>query len=155
MAIHIDDCTITGNNRVLLNEIKCKIKSRYSLTNLGPVNWLLSIEITWDRAAWTISLSQESYIDLILARFNLTDAKPMSTPMDPLMWFLKDQSPQTPEEMAEMWNVPYQEGTGSLQYCAIATWPDIVFSVSLLSQYNKNLGLIHWEAVKWVLHYLQ
>ena len=95
-----------------------------------------------------ISLSQESYIDSILARFNLTDAKPMSTPMDPSMWFSKDQSPQTPEEMAEMQNVPYQEGTGSLQYCAIATWPDIAFLVSLLSQYNENPGRIHWEAVK-------
>ena len=95
-----------------------------------------------------ISLSQESYINSILAHFNLTDAKPMSTPMDPSMWFSKDQSPQTPEEMAEMQNVPYQEGTGSLQYCAIATQPDIAFSVSLLSQYNKNPGWIHWEAVK-------
>ena len=79
----------------------------------------------------------------------------MSTPMDPSMQFSKDQSPQTLEEMAEMRNVPYQEGTGSLQYCAIATWPNIAFSVSLLSQYNKNPGWIHWEAVKRVLHYLK
>ena len=155
MAIHVDDCTITGNNRVLLKEIKRKMKSRYSLTDLGPVNWLLGIKITRDQAARMISLSQESYIDSILARFNLTDAKPMSTPMDPLMRFSKDQSPQTLEEMAEMRNVPYQEGTGSLQYCAIATRPDIAFSVSLLSQYNKNPGQIHWEAVKRVLHYLK
>ena len=99
MAIHVDDCTITGNNRVLLNEIKRKIKSRYSL---GPINWLLGIKITQDQAAQMISLSQESYIDSILACFNLTDTKPMSTPMGPSMRFLKDQSPQTPEEMAEM-----------------------------------------------------
>ena len=155
MAIHVDDCTITGSNRVLLNEIKRKIKSKYSLTDLGPVNWLLSIKITRDRAARTISLSQESYIDSILMHFNLTDAKPMSTPMDPSMRFLKDQSPQTLEEMAEMRNVPYQEGTGSLQYCTIATRPDIAFSVSLLSQYNENPGQIHWEAVKRVLRYLK
>ena len=148
VAIHIDNCTITGNNRVLLNEIKRKIKSRYSLTDLGPVNWLLGIKITQDQAARTISLSQESYINSILVRFNLTDVKPMSTLMDPSMRFSKDQSPQTPEEMAEMRNVPYQEGTGSLQYCAIATQPNIAFSVSLLSQYNENPGRIHWEAVK-------
>ena len=155
MAIHVDDCTITGNNQVLLNEIKCKIKSRYSLTNLGPINWLLGIKITRDQAAQTISLSQESYIDSILVHFNLMDTKPMSTLMDPSMQFSKDQSPQTLEEMAEMQNVPYQEGTGSLQYCAIATWPDIAFLVSLLSQYNENPGQIHWEAVKRVLHYLK
>ena len=152
MAIHVDDCTITGNNRVLLNEIKHKIKSRYSL---GPINWLLGIKITQDQAAQTISLSQESYIDSILVHFNLMDTKPMSTPMGPSMQFSKDQSPQTLEEMAEMRNVPYQEGTGSLQYCAIATWPNIAFSVSLLSQYNENPGQIHWEAVKQVLRYLK
>ena len=148
MAIHVDDCTITGNNQVLLNKIKCKIKSRYSLTDLGPINWLLGIKITQDRAAQMISLSQESYINSILVHFNLMDTKPMSTLMDPSMQFSKDQSPQTLEEMAEMRNVPYQEGTGSLQYCAIATWPDIAFLVSLLSQYNENPGQIHWEAVK-------
>ena len=47
-----------------------------------------------------------------------------------------------------MCKVPYREAIGSLNYCAIATQPDIAFSVSLLTQFMENLGRTHWEAVK-------
>jgi hypothetical protein len=39
-------------------------------------------------------------------------------------------------------------------YVAIATHPDISFAVSCLSQFLENLGEVHWQAVKWVFHYL-
>ena len=35
-----------------------------------------------------------------------------------------------------------------LNYCAVATRPDIAFSVSLLAQFMENPGRTHWEAVK-------
>ena len=53
-----------------------------------------------------------------------------------------------------MCKVPYREAIGSLNYCAVATCPDITFSVSLLAQFMDNLGRIHWEAVKRVFCYL-
>ena len=89
--------------------------------DLGAVNWLLGIKITRDLEAQTISLSQGLYIDSILTRFNFTDLKPFTTPMDPSIQLSKDQSPKTPEEVANMCKVPYREAIGSLNYCAIAT----------------------------------
>ena len=155
MAIHVDDCTITGNNNDLIQQYKKKIQSKYSLTDLGPINWLLGIKVTRDREAKTISLSQSSYIDSILTRFNFADCKPVATPMDPSMRFSKDQCPQTTEEIAEMRKVPYLEAVGSLNYLAVATRPDISFSVSLLAQFMGNPGRVHWEAVKRVFRYLK
>lgn len=155
MAIHVDDCTITGNNKQLLQDYKEKIKSKYSLTDLGPVNWLLGIKITRNLEAKTIGLSQASYIDSILTRFNFTDAKTAATPMDPSIHFSKDQCPQNAEETADMRKVPYREAIGSLMYCAVATRPDIAFSVSLLAQFMENPGRTHWEAVKRVFRYLK
>ena len=32
-------------------------------------------------------------------------------------------------------------------WVAVATQPDIAFAVSLLSQFLKNLGIVHWKAV--------
>ena len=81
-------------------------------------------------------------------RFNFMDLKPFSMPMDPSIRFLKDQCPQTPEEVVDMHKVPYHEAIGSLNYCAVATHPDIAFPVSLLAQFMENPGHIHWEAVK-------
>jgi hypothetical protein len=148
LACHVDDCTITGSSKELVQAYKDKLKEKYSLTDLGPANWLLGIKITRDLEARTISLSQESYIDSILTKFNFTDLKPFATPMDPSIHFSKDQCAQTPEEVADMCKVPYREAIGSLNYCAVATRPDIAFSVSLLAQFMENPGKIHWEAVK-------
>ena len=86
--------------------------------------------------------------------FNFIDLKPLLTPMDPSIHFLKDQCPQTPEEIADMCKIPYREAIGSLNYCAISTHPDIAFSVSLLAQFMEDPGRVYWEAVKRVFRYL-
>ena len=74
--------------------------------------------------------------------------------MDPSICFAKDQLPQTPEEIANMHKVPYHKAIGLLNYCAVATQPDIAFPVLLLAQFMENPGRTHWEAVRKVFHYL-
>jgi hypothetical protein len=44
---------------------------------------------------------------------------------------------------------------GSLMWAAIATRPDIAFTVSLLSQFMENPGEAHWEAINSVFKYLK
>ena len=154
LAIHVDDCTITGSSDDLIQNYKLKIKSKYDLTDLGPIHWLLGIKITRDRENRTIALSQSSYIDSLLRRFNFTDLKPFSTPMDPNIRYSKNQCPQTLEQAAEMRHIPYREAVGSLLYLAVATRPDIAFPIGILSQYVDNPGRIHWEGVKHVFRYL-
>jgi hypothetical protein len=46
LTIHVDDCLITGSSPDLIADYKQKLNSRYSLTDLGPVHWLLGIKIT-------------------------------------------------------------------------------------------------------------
>jgi hypothetical protein len=59
------------------------------------------------------------------------------------------------DKINEMGDVPYQRGIGSLMYATTSTCPDIAFPVAILSQFMRNLGWIHWEAVKDVIHYLK
>ena len=82
LAIHNDDCTMTGSSDDLIQSYKLKIKSKYDLTDLGPIHWLLGIKITQDHENRTISFSQ-SYIDSLLRPFNFTDLRPFSTSMNP------------------------------------------------------------------------
>jgi hypothetical protein len=154
LAIHVDDCTITGTSQALLDSYKVRIDACYAMTDLGPIEWLLGIQVGKDREKRTITLSQESYIDSILARFNFTDAKPLSIPMDPNVQYSKTQCPTVPEDIAKMRNIPYREAIGSLMYASVATRPDISFAVSTLSQFLDNPGWVHWEAVKRIFRYL-
>ena len=101
-----------------------------------------------------ISLSQSQFIDSILLRFSLTDAKSYPTPMVPSASYSKHDSPSSPSDAARMRKVPYCEAIGSLMYAAVTTRPDIAFAVSTLSQFLENLGEAHWQAVKRVFRYL-
>lgn len=154
LAVHVDDCILTGSSQKLITQYKQKINDCYALTDLGPVHWLLGIKVTRDRTARTISLSQASYVDAILARFALADAKPYGTPMLPNATYSKSDAPSTPDEEFRMRKIPYREAIGSLMYLAVATRPDIAFAVSTLSQFLDNPGDAHWEAVKRIFRYL-
>ena len=121
LAVHIDDCMVTGSSSFQISQFKIEMNKKYKLTDLGPANWLLGIKITWDLANKSISLSQHSYIEAILTRFNFDDLKPSAIPIDPSVPLLKSQSPSKLEDIARMKNVPYREAVGSLMYAAMGT----------------------------------
>ena len=155
LAVHVDDCMFTGSCSKLIARYKQELNACYALTDLGPIHWLLGIKITRDRAARTISLSQSSFIDSILSRFSLADAKPYGSPMIPGAIYSKKSAPSNPEEAARMKRTPYRQAVGSLMYVAVATRPDITFAVSMLSRFLDNPGDIHWDAVKRIFRYLK
>jgi hypothetical protein len=154
LAIHVNDCVLTGSNVALLTEFKQKVSAIYKLTDLGPISWLLGIKVTRDHPTKTLHLSQTSYIESIVCRFNFDDLKPVSTPLDPTMQFTKSQCPQTISDIVRMKNIPYREGIGSLMYASVGTWPDIAFAVSTLAQFSENPGQVHWDAIKHIFRYL-
>ncbi|GBE86172.1 hypothetical protein SCP_0900490 [Sparassis crispa] len=154
IALSVDDTTIAGTNNAVL-WFKTEISKRFEMTDLGEMHWILGIEVRRDRAARTLSLSQRAYIDGLMARFNLEDAKPLSAPLEPGAILSIRQCPSTPREFEDMRNVPYREAIGSLMYAALGTRPDIAFAVTALSQFMQNPGRAHWEAAKRVLRYLK
>jgi Reverse transcriptase (RNA-dependent DNA polymerase) len=154
LAVHVDDCAMTGSSAKLISLYKQKLNKQYMLTDLGPIHWLLGIKISRDRTEHTILLSQTTYIESIIKRFNLTDAKSVNTLMIPGAAYSKQDSPSDPAEAMQMKSVPYREAIGSLMYASVATCPDITFAVSTLSQFLDNPGPAHWDVVKRIFHYL-
>ena len=152
VAIHVDDCTLVTNTKAVMERFKAEIASRFEISDLGEAKWLLGFEIRRDRRARTISLSQGSYIDTLISRFNLIDANPTTTPLDPHSdLFL----PITDSMRQEMRHKPYSQLVGSLMYAAICTRPDIAYSTSTLAQFMSDPSPTHWEAAKRVLRYLK
>ncbi|ETW77457.1 hypothetical protein HETIRDRAFT_247227, partial [Heterobasidion irregulare TC 32-1] len=98
----VDDLAIFASLRRHLEKIKEGLKQIFEMTDLGPIHWLLGIEIKRDRQARTLSLSQAAYIDVIIARFNLDEANPLTTPLDPSFILNSTQSPSTPRQYEEM-----------------------------------------------------
>jgi len=72
--MHVDDCIITGNSSTAIANFKEQIHQCYTITDIGPIHWLLGIKVTRNRDACTLSLSQESYMNTILTCFNMANA---------------------------------------------------------------------------------
>ena len=75
--------------------------------------------------------------------------------MDPGLRLSVPQAPSTPEDVAYMQSVPYINAVGALMYLAIATRPDIAYSVNVLCRFSSNPGVEHWKAVKHLFCYLK
>ena len=102
-----------------------------------------------------LSISQESYINLIVCRFNLENAKPLLTPISSNAHLLKEDCPTLIEDKEDMKNIPYQEIISVLNWLSVGSYPDIAFVIGQLVQFLENPGQIHWEATKQVVRYLK
>lgn len=127
-----------------------RIDARHGITGTGEIKWVLGILLERDRSAYTISISQEAFVELILARFNLTAAPVMTPRTDYSVDY-----PMSEEEIEEMRMQPYREIVGAPVWHAFGTRPDIAFASSSLARFGHNPGRVHWEAAKWVLRYLK
>ena len=149
LVIHVGDCLITGSSTPLIQQYKSCIDEKYPMTDGGSISWLLGIKITRNLETGTLTLSQHAYIDSILARFNFTDLKPLSIPMDPNIILSRSQCPTALTDITCMRKILYLgEAVRSLMYAAVGMQPDIAFTVATLAQFLDNPGWPHWEVVK-------
>ena len=154
LASHVDDCMVTRSSLEVIKAFKEEIGTHFWISNLGPISWLLGMKVTSDCGNHTISLSQELYVNTILTKYNFTDIKPVSIPLNPHIQLSKKQSPTTRNEIAHMRNIPYWQAVGLLIHLATGTCPNIAFATSFVGQFNNNPGWEHWKVVKRIYKYL-
>ena len=152
-GIHVDDCLIAANGTQIVLSFIDEIAARHEIVRLGPVNWLLGFKVERDRPNRTLTISQSAYVETILDRFGMTEANPLSTPLDPnTNLFAYEISDDIRTEMRSR---PYSKLIGSLMYAATGTRPDISFAVSTLARFMSDPHPVHWDAAKRVLRYLK
>lgn len=143
IVTYVDDGMIFGKNQEECMEIIEQLNKHFT-TNTVTGSIFLGIEIA--ETASGVQMHQKRYICESLVRFNLQDAKPVSTPIVSI-------SELDGEEEIDV-TVPYQEAIGTLLYIALNTRPDILFATITLSRYNKIPTKRRWHAVQRVFRYL-
>ncbi|KAE8691518.1 Vacuolar-sorting receptor 1 [Hibiscus syriacus] len=154
LLLYVDDMLVAGSDMQEIINLKQKLSKQFAMKDLGAAKQILGMRIKRDTKSGTLMLSQTEYINKVLSRFNMQNAKPVSTPLGVHFRLSKDQSPKTEEERAHMVKMPYASAIGSLMYAMVCTRPDIAHAVGAVRRYMNNPGKIHWEAVKWILRYL-
>ncbi|UYV68602.1 hypothetical protein LAZ67_6000178 [Cordylochernes scorpioides] len=130
VAIYVDDLIIAAEREDTLKSFKESMKRIFKIKDLGGINCCLGIRIQMKEDG-SISIDQERYIEELLAKYRMKEAKPISTPMDSNSKLTKISSIE------------------------VSTRPDIAYAVSALGQFSNDPRRQHWNAAKRVLRYLK
>ncbi|MCQ7016867.1 DDE-type integrase/transposase/recombinase, partial [Clostridioides difficile] len=155
LVLYVDDILLIGNSVKMLSDVRVWLSKQFDMKDLGEAGHILGIKIIRDRKKRMLTLSQASYIDTILTRFNMQDSKKGFLPFRHGVHLSRDQSPKTSEEIEAMMTIPYASAVGSLMYAMLCTRPDICYAVGMVARYQSNPGQGHWTAVKHILKYLK
>ncbi|RVW88563.1 Retrovirus-related Pol polyprotein from transposon RE1 [Vitis vinifera] len=146
LLVYVDDIILTGSSDTLVSQFVDYLAQRFSLKDLGPLSYFLGVEVVPHRLG--ILLSQRRYIQDLLIRTNMADAKPVLTPL-PTSSTAISLTSGTPLSDP----TPYRAAVGSLQYLSL-TRPDISFAVNRMAQFMHQPTSEHWVLVKRILRYL-
>jgi hypothetical protein len=136
VAAATDDFTIIADSPKTTNHLIHKeLAGRFEVSDLGPINWLLGVSITRNLTTRTISLGQKAYIEQIINRFNLANARIATTPMEVGTDLSFDSPHVSTILLTPAAKTRYREMIGCLMYATVMTRPDIAFVVTTLSQY--------------------
>ena len=79
MCLYVDDLIFTGNDDKMMQSFKEHMMKAYEMSDLGLLHYFLGIEVT--QKAEGIFVSQKRYAKSILEKFNMSNCKPVSTPL--------------------------------------------------------------------------
>ncbi|KAK2372365.1 secreted RxLR effector protein [Trifolium repens] len=155
LVLYVDDILLIGNDVPALQQVKTWLGNCFSMKDLGEAAYILGIRIYRDRSQRLLGLSQSTYIDKVLRRFNMHDSKKGFIPMQHGICLSKTQCPSSKEERERMNEIPYASAIGSIMYAMLCTRPDVSYALSATSRYQSDPGESHWIAVKNILKYLR
>ena len=133
-----------------VDKLKAQLKQEFAMKDTRAAK-ILGMKIHRNIQEGELFLSQKKYIEKVLERFGMLDAKPVKSPLAAHFRLSADLSPQTDEEEKYISHVPYASTVGSIMYAMVCTRSDISRAVSVVSRYMNRSEKDHWRAVKWIL----
>ena len=146
VVLYVDDVIFTGNDDYLIENFKTVMKEEFEMTDMGLLRYFLGIEV--DQNEKGIFISQARYVNQVLGRFNMQECKAAITPT--VMGLKLSREDNNKDFDPSL----YKSIVSSLMYL-IATRPDIMFAVSLISRFMERPKEAHWQAAKRILRYVK
>jgi hypothetical protein len=148
LVLYVDDILLIGNDVKMLNSVKKYLNSNFSMKDMGEAAYILGIKIYRDRSRRLLALSQSTYLDKVLKRFNMENSKKGNVPVVKGLSLSMTQGTATEKEKREMSDIPYALAIDSIMITVQSTRPDVALALSLMSRYQDNPGTTHWKVVK-------
>ncbi|CAI7787638.1 unnamed protein product [Closterium sp. NIES-54] len=151
VLVYVDDLVFATADTEALTLVKSALQKRHTCTDLGELRSYLGLQITWDRARHTITLTQSHMVHQVLQRFGFQFSSPQPTPLSTCHSLSAPPSDESVEPSG-----PYPELVGCLMYLMTCTRTDLAYPLRFLARYEApgRHRKVHWDAAKRVLHYL-
>ncbi|XP_019102905.2 secreted RxLR effector protein 161-like [Beta vulgaris subsp. vulgaris] len=120
--------------------------SEYEMTDLGAMKYFLGMQVK--QCPGRIFLSQKKYADELLKKFNMSECKPLATPMSLNEKLSKNDGTEKVDASI------CRSLVGSLIYLT-HTRPNIVHSVSIMSMFMSEPSKAHLATGKRILRYVK
>lgn len=89
LLIYIDDMLIASKSMPEINELNKQFSNEFEMKDTSTTKKILGMEISRDRLSRKVYLSQKGYIDKVLHRFNMHNAKSVTSQMQILSTYLE------------------------------------------------------------------
>ncbi len=160
VGLYVDDFIYFSSSDKVEKEFESQFGSQVPTTFDGDVNYFLSIAFNNTRhndGHISIHMSQEAFTDTLVAKANLDGPDCGTCPTPYRSGYPIDKIPPKDYPAALQARITHkmQQLTGSLQWLATSTRPDIATITNLISRYNHCATTGHLDACKRVIRYLK
>ncbi|GJV40196.1 putative ribonuclease H-like domain-containing protein [Tanacetum coccineum] len=147
VQIYADDIIFGSTKKELCIEFEKLMKDKFQMSSMGELTFFFGLQVQQRKDG--IFISQDKYVDEILRKFNYTDVKSSSTPVDLEKTLVKDGDGTDVDEHL------YRSMIRSFMYLTTSK-PDIMFAVCACARFQvAPKAASHLLAVKRNFRYLK
>ncbi len=148
LLVWVDDILVVAQGEERVAKVKAHLTTKFDVRDLGPATYFLGMELSRDREAWSLKLTQMKLTGELISRYGLADARARSVSL------VAGEKLRKEGEPLDTMRFPYSECVGSLLYLSMCTRPDIAQAVGALVRYMAAPTVAHWDVALGVVHYL-
>jgi hypothetical protein len=156
-CLYVDDLMYGGTSKDMVTEFKAAMMKEFEMTNLGLMRYFLDIQVK--PFLGKIFILQEKYVTDLLKKFNMSECKPVASPM-----VVNDKLQQN-DRVVSVDSKTFRSIVESLIYLINSRF-DILFLVRIISRFMENPSRLDklffvrycrilFAATKRILRYLQ
>ena len=146
VQIYVDDIIFGGSSHALVAKFADTMSREFEMSMMGELTFFLGLQIKQSKEGTFVH--QGKYTKDVLKKFDMADAKPLSTPMATTTALDADEDGEAVDQKE------YRSMIGSLLYLT-AMRPDIHFALCLCARFQASPRTSHRQAVKRIMRYLR
>ncbi|GJV93411.1 putative ribonuclease H-like domain-containing protein, partial [Tanacetum coccineum] len=146
VQVYVDDIIFASTNKELCTGFEKLMKDNFQMSSMGELTFFLGLQLQQKEDG--IFISQDKYVAEILKKFNYSDVKSASTPIDSEKHLVKDGDADDVDVHL------YRSMIGSLMFLTTSR-TDIMFAVCACVRFQVTPKTSHLLAVKRIFRYLK